>query len=160
MFWSALLLLLVQPVLTKAILPWFGGSAGVWTTSMLFYQTVLLLGLCLRASDCAQAFAGMQGAIAHRASPDQLALLPCIPPRLEAEPPAMIRQRGFSDCCSATVGLPYFLLASTSPLVQSWFARTQTDVTLPAVRPIECRFLISLLLIRWSSSRAYPPATR
>ena len=43
-FWSALLLLLVQPVLTRAILPWFGGSAGVWTTSMLFYQTVLLLG--------------------------------------------------------------------------------------------------------------------
>ena len=43
-FWSALLLLLVQPMLTKAILPWFGGSAGVWTTSMLFYQTVLLLG--------------------------------------------------------------------------------------------------------------------
>ena len=43
-FWSALLLLLVQPVLTKAILPWFGGSAGVWTTSMLFYQAVLLLG--------------------------------------------------------------------------------------------------------------------
>src|SRR5215204_4974997 len=43
-FWSALLLLLVQPVLTKAILPWFGGSAGVWTTSMLFYQCLLLLG--------------------------------------------------------------------------------------------------------------------
>jgi len=45
-FWSALLLLLVQPMLTKAILPWFGGSAGVWTTSMLFYQTVLLLRVC------------------------------------------------------------------------------------------------------------------
>ena len=42
-FWSALLLLLVQPILTK-FLPWFGGSAGVWTTSMLFYQTLLLLG--------------------------------------------------------------------------------------------------------------------
>ena len=43
-FWSALLLLLVQPILTKAILPWFGGSASVWTTSMLFFQVLLLAG--------------------------------------------------------------------------------------------------------------------
>src|SRR5438045_1789894 len=43
-FWSALLLLVVQPVITKSILPWFGGTANVWTTSMLFFQTVLLLG--------------------------------------------------------------------------------------------------------------------
>ena len=41
---SSLLLFLVQPIMTKAILPWFGGSAGVWTSAILFFQAFLLLG--------------------------------------------------------------------------------------------------------------------
>src|SRR5882724_13065169 len=41
---SAFLLFQVQPVIAKIILPWFGGSAAVWTTCMLFFQIVLLLG--------------------------------------------------------------------------------------------------------------------
>jgi len=41
---SAFLLFQVQPVIAKSILPWFGGSAAVWTTCMLFFQMVLLLG--------------------------------------------------------------------------------------------------------------------
>ncbi|MCX6631780.1 MAG: hypothetical protein NTW28_29580, partial [Candidatus Solibacter sp.] len=43
-FCSSLLLFLVQPIVTKAILPWFGGSAGVWTSAILFFQAFLLLG--------------------------------------------------------------------------------------------------------------------
>ena len=41
---SAFLLFQVQPVIAKMILPWFGGSAAVWTTCLLFFQMVLLLG--------------------------------------------------------------------------------------------------------------------
>src|ERR1700722_12690104 len=41
---SSLLLFLIQPIMTKAILPHFGGSAGVWVTAMLFFQTMLLMG--------------------------------------------------------------------------------------------------------------------
>ena len=41
---SAFLLFQVQPVIAKIILPWFGGSAAVWTTCLLFFQLVLLLG--------------------------------------------------------------------------------------------------------------------
>src|SRR2546427_1934641 len=41
---SALLLFLVQPIIAKQILPWFGGGAGVWTTCMVFFQTLLLAG--------------------------------------------------------------------------------------------------------------------
>src|SRR5579885_3286383 len=41
---SAFLLFQVQPVIAKIILPWFGGSAAVWTTCLLFFQMVLLLG--------------------------------------------------------------------------------------------------------------------
>ena len=43
-FVSAFLLFLVQPVMAKQILPWFGGSAAVWTTCLVFFQTTLLLG--------------------------------------------------------------------------------------------------------------------
>ena len=39
-FLSAFLLFLVQPILAKQILPWFGGSAGVWTTCLVFFQSV------------------------------------------------------------------------------------------------------------------------
>src|SRR5438067_11179699 len=43
-FTSAFLLFLVQPTIAKQILPWFGGSAAVWTTCLVFFQTALLLG--------------------------------------------------------------------------------------------------------------------
>src|SRR5271154_1813704 len=43
-FVSAFLLFQVQPLIAKQILPWFGGSAAVWTTCMLFFQIALLLG--------------------------------------------------------------------------------------------------------------------
>src|SRR5271169_4875722 len=43
-FFSAFLLFLLQPITAKQILPWFGGSAAVWTTCLGFFQTTLLLG--------------------------------------------------------------------------------------------------------------------
>src|SRR5258707_1111248 len=43
-FLSAFLLFQVQPLIAKVILPWFGGSAAVWTTCMLFFQLLLLAG--------------------------------------------------------------------------------------------------------------------
>src|SRR6266853_1917433 len=41
---GAFLLFLVQPIIAKQILPWFGGSAAVWATCMVFFQMVLLVG--------------------------------------------------------------------------------------------------------------------
>ncbi len=43
-FLSAFLLILVQPLIAKQILPWFGGAAGVWTTCLVFFQSALLAG--------------------------------------------------------------------------------------------------------------------
>ncbi len=43
-FTSAFLLFMVQPIIAKQILPWFGGSSAVWTTCMVFFQMILLLG--------------------------------------------------------------------------------------------------------------------
>ena len=43
-FLSAFLLFQVQPIISKTLLPWFGGTAAVWTTCMLFFQVLLLAG--------------------------------------------------------------------------------------------------------------------
>ena len=123
-FFSAFLLFLVQPITAKQILPWFGGSAAVWTTCLVFFQTTLLLGYAY--SD----------AVVRRLSPRRqvglhvallalsCALLPIVPGEQwkpsGAENPAL-RILGL---LAATIGLPYFLLSTTSPLVQAWFART------------------------------------
>jgi SAM-dependent methyltransferase len=122
-FLSAFLLFLVQPLLAKQILPWFGGAAIVWTLCMVFFQLVLLLGyayahwLTARASPRRQAWIHVALLVAS------LALLPVAPdPSWKPEPGASPVGRIIA-LLFATVGLPYFLLSSTSPLAQSWFAR-------------------------------------
>src|SRR3954449_4530674 len=122
--WSALLLFLIQPIIGKALLPWFGGSAAVWTTCMLFFQLLLLGGY---------AYAHGLGKLAGRRQPivhavllaAALAALPIMPaehwkPAGDEQPVLRILL-----LLGATVGLPYFLLASTSPLIQAWFTRAR-----------------------------------
>ncbi len=123
-FSSALLLFLVQPVMARAILPWFGGSAGVWTTSILFFQVLLLLGY-LYAHATTRRFGARVWPLVHAGLlAASVALLPIVPgeewkPAGDESP--VLRILGL---LTATVGLPYFLLASTTPLVQSWYAAT------------------------------------
>src|SRR5687767_15360112 len=121
-FLSAFLLFLVQPVLARQILPWFGGTAVVWTTCMVFFQLVLLLGYAY-AHALTRLKPTTQLAIHAALLVVSLAFLPIIPdagwkPTGSENPVARILALLF-----ATIGLPYFLLSSTSPLVQSWFAR-------------------------------------
>ncbi len=123
-FFSAFLLFLLQPITAKQILPWFGGSAAVWTTCLVFFQTILLLGYAY--SD----------AVSRRLSPKaqvrlHLALLALSCVLLPIVPGAQWKPLGTENpgllilgLLGATVGLPYFLLATTSPLVQTWFARS------------------------------------
>jgi hypothetical protein len=121
-FLSAFLLFLVQPLLAKQILPWFGGAAIVWTLCMVFFQLVLLLGYAYAHWLARQP--GRRQAMVHIVLlVASLAFLPVAPdaawkPEGGASPVARILALLF-----ATVGLPYFLLSSTSPLVQAWFAR-------------------------------------
>src|SRR3954451_8367651 len=121
---SAFLLFQVQPVIAKLILPWFGGSAAVWTTCMLFFQMVLLAGYAY--AHALGKLAGRRQAIVHTVLLiAALATLPIMPaeswkPAGTDEPISRILL-----VLGATVGLPYFLLASTSPLVQAWFSRAR-----------------------------------
>ena len=121
-FLGAFLLFQIQPMIAKMILPWFGGSAVVWTACMLFFQTVLLLGYAYAHWLSAQTRPGAHwlhiGLLAA-----SLLLLPVIPaawwkPAGDENP--LLRILGL---LAVTVGAPYFLLSSTSPLVQIWYAR-------------------------------------
>lgn len=120
---SAFLLFLIQPMVAKLILPWFGGSAAVWIMCLVFFQTVLLLGYLyaygvnrfLRPR--AQSFLHL-GLLAV-----SLALLPIAPgegwkPIGGADPTWRILA-----LLTLSIGLPYFLLSATSPLLQAWYAR-------------------------------------
>lgn len=128
-FLSAFLLFQIQPLLAKAILPWFGGSSAVWTACLLFFQAALLAGYLY-------AFA-LDRLIAPRRQPfihafllaASLLLLPIIPA-------AQWKPAGPQDplwrilgLLTATAGLPYLLLSATSPLLQSWLAHQNAGKT-------------------------------
>ena len=120
---SAFLLFLLQPIMAKQILPWFGGSASVWNTCVFFFQLLLLLGylyahgLVRFAAPRAQAYIHI-GMLALC-----LVSLPVIASGYwksgDVDPAVRILMM-----LATTVGLPYFLLSSTSPLLQAWYART------------------------------------
>lgn len=120
---SAFLLFQVQPVIAKIILPWFGGSAAVWTTCLLFFQLVLLLGYLYAHTLVRYLKPKTQRWLHGGLLLVSAATLP-IYPRLSWKP------SGTENPTAAilwllclTVGLPYFLLSSTGPLVQAWYAR-------------------------------------
>jgi SAM-dependent methyltransferase len=119
---GAFLLFQVQPLLAKRILPWFGGSAAVWTACMLFFQALLLGGYAY--AHLLQKLAPKRQAMVHGALLLlSLGFLPLVPdaawkPAGPGDPTLRIL-----GLLGATVGLPYLLLSSTSPLVQSWLAR-------------------------------------
>ena len=127
---SSLLLFLVQPLIARLILPWFGGSAAVWTTCMLFFQSLLLAGYAYAHAANAR-LAPRAQAILH------IALLAAAVATLPIAPSALWKPEGADEPISAIllllsvcVGLPYLLLSATSPLVQAWFARAR-----PAANP-------------------------
>ena len=122
-FTSAFLLFMVQPIIAKQILPWFGGSSAVWTTCMVFFQMILLLGYWY-ADFVVRKLTKRTQAIFHSAVVIiSLIWLPIIAsdtwkPAADTEPSSRILL-----LLLVTVGLPYLLLSTTGPLVQAWFAR-------------------------------------
>jgi hypothetical protein len=123
-FTSAFLLFLVQPVIAKQILPWFGGSAAVWTTCLAFFQVALLAGYAYSDVTTRKLKPRAQVILHLALLAASLAVLPIVAdaswkPAGDEDPGARILGLLF-----ITIGLPYFLLATTGPLVQAWFART------------------------------------
>ena len=124
-FLSSFLLFLVQPLIARQILPWFGGTAAVWTTCMLFFQTLLLAGYAYAHAANARLSPRAQAILHTLLLGLAVAMLPIAPGELwkplgTEEPISHILA-----VLAVTVGLPYLLLASTSPLLQAWFTRAR-----------------------------------
>lgn len=126
-FASAFLLFLVQPIIAKEILPWFGGSAAVWTTCLVFFQSALLAGYAY-ADVAVRRLSSRHQALLHATLlVASLLALPIVPgafwrPVGNENPAALIL-----GLLAVTLGLPYFLLSTTSPLLQAWFVRRYPD---------------------------------
>ena len=124
---SAFLLFQVQPVISKSILPWFGGCPAVWTTAMLFFQSALFAGYVYAHLLQRWLSPGRQALVHLGVVGAALAVLPILPgpawkPVGSADP-----TWGVLLLLAACVGLPYFALSATSPLVQAWFSRVWSD---------------------------------
>src|ERR1041384_6103250 len=122
-FLSAFLLFQVQPLIAKIILPWFGGSAAVWAAALLFFQISLLAGYAYAHALTKFVRAQTQMLLHGGLLLVSCALLPILPnvswkPTAIGDPTLRIL-----ELLAATIGLPYFLLSSTSPLLQAWYVR-------------------------------------
>ena len=123
-FLSAFLLFQIQPLIAKMILPWFGGAAAVWITCMLFFQLFLLGG-----------YIYAHWLINNLKSKNQMAthilllafsmfLLPVVPNRHLITADNLDPVLQLLALLLTSVGMPYFLLSTTTPLLQSWYSRT------------------------------------
>ena len=122
-FLGAFLLFQVQPLISKSILPWFGGATAVWTTCMLFFQVVLLGGYVYAHGIAGRLSLGGQAAVQAMLLVMSVSLLPILPAAhwkpVDSDSPTW----RVLLVLTASIGLPYFVLSTTSPLVQVWFSR-------------------------------------
>lgn len=121
---SALLLFWIQPLFTKMVLPRFGGSPAVWTTASMFFQVMLLAGY-FYAHLIAQKLVLRTQVLLH------LALLAAVflvlPIGLNGTPPQSDGQTPIVSLLALLMiclGLPFFALSATAPLLQKWFSHT------------------------------------
>ncbi len=123
LFTAAGLVFAVQPLMSKLLLPLFGGSALVWAASLVFFQAGLLLGYSYAYAS--SRWLSLRKQVALQCA---VVLIPVLtlPLAVRAEelasgaaPPAAVL-----GILAVSVGLPYIALASTSPLLQHWFSKT------------------------------------
>lgn len=126
-FLSAFLLFQVQPVIARTILPWYGGSPGVWTTCLLFFQVGLLAGYAYAhgLATFLRERRGLQAIIHGVLLLTALLFLPVTPPA-EWKPDGTEPNQawGIVRLLAFTVGFPYLLLSASGPLLQHWFAES------------------------------------
>jgi len=120
-FLSAFLVFQIQPLISKYILPWYGGTAAVWTTCLLLFQMLLFAGY---------AYAHLVARLRLRVQTVVHLSLLVVASLVSIVPADSWKPAGDEDPLTrillmllATVGLPYFALSATGPLVQAWFWR-------------------------------------
>ena len=122
-FLSAFLLFLVQPLIARIILPWFGGTASVWTTCLMFFQTVLLGGYFYSHAVARRLRPRGQMMLHMGLLAASVLFLPILPGSGWKPVDGLNPEIRILTLLAATVGVPYLLLSTTGPLVQAWYAR-------------------------------------
>ena len=120
---SAFLLFQVQPVISKKILPWFGGSPAVWTTAMLFFQVVLLAGYAYAHLLIRYVPPTRQGIVHGILLLLALVSLPITPGEYWKPADGTWPALRILLLLLVKVGPTYFLLSATGPLVQAWYSQ-------------------------------------
>ncbi|MGH7781756.1 MAG: hypothetical protein ACREQR_18220 [Candidatus Binataceae bacterium] len=134
-FIGAFLLFQIEPMIAKDILPWFGGSPAEWTTCLLFFQVILLAGylyahLIGKWSPSAQMTVHLGLIVVCIAAMMMLALWsgsPILPAAGWKTARVNFPIVRILLVLSASIGLPYFVLSATAPLVQSWFGLSHPE---------------------------------
>jgi len=123
-FLSAFLLFQVQPIVGRFVLPWFGGSAAVWNTCMLFFQIALLIGYCY-SHLVTKYLQPKQQWLLH------MSLLGISAFFLPVQPSDYWKPNGDENITVAiltlltvSIGLPFVMVSTTGPLIQAWQSRT------------------------------------
>lgn len=125
---SAFLLFSIQPMFTKIVLPTLGGSPGVWSVAMVFFQAMLLAGYGY-AHVLTTRFAPRKAALVHVAVM-LIVLVVALPIGLTTalgKPPADGATLWLLAVFTLSVGLPFFVVSAHGPLLQAWFARTEHE---------------------------------
>jgi hypothetical protein len=124
LFVSSALLFLVQPMLARMVLPLFGGTPAVWNTCMVFFQALLLAGYAYAHAAPARLGVRRQAALHLALLLLPLAVLPLAVPAGWALPDSGHPVAWLLGLLLVTVGLPFFVVSTSGPLLQRWFADT------------------------------------
>lgn len=125
-FLSAFLLFQLQPIIAKFLLPWFGGAASVWIVCMLFFQFILLGGYFYSHWVVHHVEKKRQYGVHLLLLLGSLFVLPIMPHHVTNES-AYHPIVNILFVLLTSVGLPYFMLSTTSPLLQSWYANSHQN---------------------------------
>ncbi len=121
-FFGAFLLFQVQLLMGKYILPWFGGASSAWATCMLFFQFLLLCGYAYAHLSAKYLSPRAQAVLHGTLMLVAVALMPITPSGAWKPHDGSYPALRIMLLLAATTGLPFFVLSSTSPLLQEWFS--------------------------------------
>jgi hypothetical protein len=130
-FLSSLLLFLIEPIAAKQLLPYLGGSSAVWLTCLVFFQLVLLLGYLYAHQLARSGFKPKtrewpEDTYLYAIGISLLSAFTFVHPEVSVDPNHPIRSIFLT--LGGSIGVPFLLLASTSPLLQVWIARSNFGV--------------------------------
>lgn len=123
-FLSAALLFLSEPMIAKLLLPLFGGSPAVWNTCMVFFQTTLLLGYAYAHYSIKGMGLKFQPWLHSGLMLMPLVVLPLVLPVWAKSSAYELPITQIIAILIVTIGAPFFILGTSGPLLQRWFAAT------------------------------------